>query len=148
MALRGKRGFSLIEVLVASMVASVALLGMVRLWSFSFNMTRATDQQGVGYNVGRLAIERVKLTGFTHTAEGTVTRFYNKEGKGESSTQLSSSVYRMTLLVKTDKMGQHSQTGQAHPAPNALRDVLVTVDRLEDNRRVFVGRTNLTRSGL
>ena len=145
---RGKRGFSLIEVLVASIVASVALLGMVRLWSFSFNATRSSDQQGVGYNVGRLALERIKMTGFDYTSEGGVVRYYSANGTGESSTRLASSAFKLEVAVKTDLLGYNAETGETRPAPDALRDVLVTVDRLEDNRRVFVGRTNLARSGL
>lgn len=148
MALRGKRGFSLIEVLVASIVASVAVLGMVRLWSFSFNTTRSSDQQGVGYNVGRLALERIKMTGFDYTLEGTVVRYYDKEGKGESSVAKGSSAYKLTMKVETDLLAYHSQTGEVRPAPDALRDVTVTVERLEDSRNVFVGKTNLARSGL
>jgi uncharacterized protein (TIGR02598 family) len=145
---RRKRGFSLIEVLVASMVAAVALLGMVRLWSFSFNTTRATDQQGVGYNVGRLALERMKMTGFDYTAEGTVVRYYDAKGTGESGTQQQTSAFRLTATVQSDKLAYHSQTGETRPAPDALREVLVTVHRLEDSRLVFSGRTNLARSGL
>ena len=148
MAQRANRGFSLIEVLIASLVAAVALLGMVQLWSFSFNTTRATDQQGVGYNIGRLALERIKMSGFDYTAEGTVTRFYDHEGKGESSSQLATSAYRLDLTVDTDKMAVHSETGELRPAPNAIREVEVSVQRLTDSRRVFIGRTNLARSGL
>lgn len=145
---RVKRGFSLIEVLVASMVAAVALLGMVRLWSFSFNTTRSSDQQGVGYNVGRLALERIKMTGFDYTSEGDIFRYYNPQGTGESSTQNADSIYLLTMTVETDKKGFNTETGEMRPAPDALRDVLVTVQRLEDKRVVFVGRTNLARSGL
>ena len=148
MARRVNRGFSLMEVLVASMVAAVALLGMVRLWSFSFNTTRASDQQGVGYNVGRQALERIKMTGFDFTAEGAVVRYYNAAGTAETSTRGANSAFRLTADVKTDKLGYHSETGQVRPAPDALREVLVTVQRVEDNRVVFVGRTNLARSGL
>jgi uncharacterized protein (TIGR02598 family) len=148
MALRGKRGFSLIEVLVASIVASVAVLGMVRLWSFSFNTTRSSDQQGVGYNVGRLALERIKMSGFDFTAEGTVVRYYDNEGKAESSVVKATSAYQLTVKVETDILAVHSQTGQVRPAPDSLRQVTVTVQRLEDSRNVFVGRTNLARSGL
>jgi hypothetical protein len=130
------------------MVAAVALLGMVRLWSFSFNTTRASDQQGVGYNLGRQAIERIKLTGFDYTTEGSVVRYYNEQGKDESSVVKSSSRFRMDVAITTDKLEYHSETGETRPAWNALRDVLVQVRRLEDNRVVFSGRTNLARSGL
>ena len=148
MARRGKRAFSLMEVLVASMVAAVALLGMVRLWSFSFNTTRASDQQGVGYNLGRQALERIKLTGFDYTTEGTVVRYYNGQGKDESGVQKRDSIYRMDVTIATDKLAYHSESGETRPAWNGLREVLVQVRRLEDSRTVFSGRTNLARSGL
>jgi prepilin-type N-terminal cleavage/methylation domain-containing protein len=148
MARRGKRAFSLMEVLVASMVAAVALLGMVRLWSFSFNATRASDQQGVGYNLGRQALERIKLTGFDYTTEGSVVRYYNGQGKDESSVQKRDSIYRMNVTIATDKLAYHSETGETRPAWNGLREVLVQVQRIGDNRTVFSGRTNLARSGL
>lgn len=148
MARRAQRAFSLMEVLVASLVAAVALLGMVRLWSFSFNTTRASDQQGVGYNLGRQALERIKLTGFDYTTEGSVVRWYNGLGKDESTIVKRDSIYRMDVGIQTDKLAYHSETGELRPAWNALRDVLVQVRRLEDNRIVFSGRTNLTRSGL
>jgi hypothetical protein len=130
------------------MVAAVALLGMVRLWSFSFNTTRATDQQGVGYNVGRQALERIKMSGFDYTTEGTVTRYYDGEGKNENASQQATSRYRLAMKVTTDKFGTHSESGETRPAPNALRQVDVVVTRLEDSRQVFVGQTNLARSGL
>jgi len=148
MAHRGKRGFSLIEVLVASIVASVAVLGMVRLWSFSFNTTRSSDQQGVGYNVGRLALERIKMSGFDYTAEGTIVRYYDKEGKGEAKVVSGTSAYKLTVTVVTDLLGHHSETSETRPAPDSLRDVTVTVERLEDSRNVFTGKTNLARAGL
>jgi len=148
MARRANRAFSLMEVLVASMVAAVALLGMVRLWSFSFNTTRAADQQGVGYNLGRQALERIKLSGFDYTTEGSVIRYYDGNGKNESSTKLRTSIYRLEVTIKTDKLAYHSESGETRPAWNGLRDVLVQVDRLEDDRTVFSGRTNLARSGL
>jgi uncharacterized protein (TIGR02598 family) len=148
MARRANRAFSLIEVLVASLVAAVALLGMVRLWSFSFNTTRATDQQGVGYNIGRQALERVKMSGFDYTTEGSTLRYYKADGSGEASSQQSTSAFCLALTVASDKLAVHSQTGEKRPAPNALRDVAVVVTRLEDGRKVFVGRTNLARSGL
>src|SRR5688500_16026051 len=148
MAHRANRAFSLMEVLVASMVAAVALLGMVRLWSFSFNTTRAADQQGVGYNLGRQALERIKLSGFDYTTEGSVVRYYNGLGKDESAVQKRDSIYRLEMSVQTDKLAYHSESGEVRPAWNALREVLVQVDRLQDDRNVFSGRTNLARSGL
>jgi prepilin-type N-terminal cleavage/methylation domain-containing protein len=148
MARRANRAFSLMEVLVASLVAAVALLGMVRLWSFSFNTTRASDQQGVGYNLGRQALERIKLTGFDFTTEGSVVRYYNGLGKDESSVQKRDSIYRMDVGIQTDKLAYHSETGEVRPAWNGLREVLVQVRRLQDSRIVFSGRTNLARSGL
>lgn len=148
MAHRANRAFSLIEVLVASMVAAVALLGMVRLWSFSFNTTRASDQQGVGYNLGRQALERIKMSGFDYTTEGSVIRYYDGKGQNESSSRQATSTYRLELTVKTDKLAYNSESGEVRPAWNGLRDVLVQVDRLQDDRTVFSGRTNLARSGL
>lgn len=148
MVRRANRAFSLMEVLVASLVAAVALLGMVRLWSFSFNTTRASDQQGVGYNLGRQALERIKLTGFDFTTEGSVIRYYNGLGKDESSLQKRDSIYRMDVAIQTDKLAYHSETGEVRPAWNGLREVLVQVRRLQDSRVVFSGRTNLARAGL
>src|SRR6185437_3642779 len=66
---RGRRGETLVEVLVAALIVGVCIASLVSLWSFSFMTTRDSDDQDIAYTLARNAIETVKQTGFAFTPE-------------------------------------------------------------------------------
>src|SRR4051794_25092389 len=71
------RGSGLIELLVASLLLCIGLMGLVNTWAFSFRVTQNTDDRGTAYVLARQAMERVKMAGFNGAAEGTATTYYN-----------------------------------------------------------------------
>ena len=138
---RGRRGFSLIEVLVASVVVAVCLAATISMWYFSFGLSVRADMQGVAYNLGRKEMEDVKQAGFQDTAEGTSIVYFDKQGGSESATLSSSHVYKVTTVVTSSALSGSS------PAPSALRTVTVTVTSLATGQTIYQASTYLARAG-
>ena len=139
---RTKRGFTLIEVLVAALIVSVCLAATVSMWYFSFRISANTDAQGAAYSLGRRAMEEVKETGFQDTTEGTATVYYDKQGGSKSAARTSAHVYSVTTVVASSKL-----SGSA-PASDALRTVTITVTSLATNQTVYQTSTYLVRAGI
>lgn len=136
------------EILIASLLATVVLMGLVRLWQFSYGMTLSTDDRGVAYNIARKAIENVRTTGFKYTADGTVIRYFGPDGLSESQTATANSRYKLTLVVTTDRFITNSQTGAQEPAPLALRTVAATVTLHPQGTVLHTSGCTLSRSGV
>lgn len=139
---RTKRGFTLIEVLVAAVIVSVCLAATVSMWYFSFRMSVNTDAQGAAYNLGRRAMEEVKETGFQDTVEGTATLYYDKLGGSKSATRVAAHVYSVTTVVTSSKLNG------SVPASDALRTVSITVTSLATNQTLYQTSTYLVRAGI
>lgn len=140
--LRRHRAFTLIEVLVASVVVGTCIAGIVSMWAFTYGLTAKADIQSVAYNIGRRALEEAKQTGFQDSTEGTTTVYYSKQGDGRSTTVTASSVYSVTTTVATDVMSG------AAPASNGLRTVTVTVSVLNPASTAYQCSTYLARAGI
>jgi len=136
------RAFTLIEVLVASIVVGVCLAGIVSMWSFAFSLSAQSGSKTTGYSIGRRALEEVKETGFQDTAEGTTTVYYDSSGGSKSTTLASNHAYTVTTVVSTDVMNG------AVPASTALRTVTVTVTERSSGATVFTCSTYLARAGI
>jgi len=141
-------GFTLMEVLIASLLATVVLMGLVRLWQFSYGMTLATDDRGVAYNLARQAIEKIRTTGFAHTAEGASTRYFGGDGLNETQNPTADSRYRMNIVVTTDRFITNTQTGAQEPAPLALRQVGIQVLVYPSGTVLHTTGCTLSRSGI
>ena len=135
-------GVTYIEVLVASLIVSISLAAMSSLWYFSYRMSAQTDKQGVSYSIGRRALEEAKQTGFDNTAEGATTRYYDQTGGGESTTQVTGSIYSVTTSVVSDQLVSGS------PAPGALRTVTVTVKLVSTGAIVHTTTTYQAKAGI
>jgi Tfp pilus assembly protein PilV len=146
--MRRRRGATLVESLVASLLATVVLMGLVRLWGFGYKMTMSTNDKAIAYNLARQTTERVRGTGFNITLDGTDIRYYDAAGLGESYTQTSAHRFRVTLVVTTDRLMTNSQTGATQPAPTALRTAKITVTLIPTNEVLQQTTTHLARAGV
>lgn len=145
---RTAQGITLVELLIASLLLAIGLMGLINAWIFSYNITTSSDDLGVAYNLGRYAMEQVKMNGFSGQPEGTVTKYY--DGSETQVAQTSpSNRYTVTVSVVSDavKSGTAGQAG-AVPADNALRTVNVTVKLSGTNTILYQTGTYLVRAGI
>ena len=145
---RRSRGAGLVELMVASLLLVIGIMGLVNTWAFSFRVTRNTDDKGIAYSIARQLVERIKMSGFTSTAEGTTTAYYTPNQAATSSTS-TTAYFKVTTSVVSDMI----QTGTAGvvgavPKPEALRTVTVTVQTLSPLTTVHTTRTYLVRAGI
>lgn len=143
----GRRGMSLVEVLVAALILGVSLAAMVGLWYFSANMTASAEDTAVAYNLARKAIEGAKETGFFNTPEAStstpVTHYYDASESLQDGTP-SAARYRVTTSVVSSSYASGSTTV---PANNATRTVIVTVFLSSNGSALYSTGTYLVRSG-
>jgi Tfp pilus assembly protein PilV len=135
-----------VELLVASLLLCIGLMGLVNTWAFSFRVTQNTDDRGTAYIVARQALERVKMSGFSSTAEGTATTYYTAN---QATTTSGSAYFTVTTSVVSDLV-QSGTAGVAGavPAPEALRTVTVTVQKSSTGAKLFSTSTYLVRAGI
>src|ERR1041384_6912879 len=105
---RKQRGVTMIEVLIGLALFALSLTATVKLWTFGVFVTRDVEEYGVAYSLGRQALERVKQSGFDKTAEGTSNVYYDAWEGNESSSQINSSRYRVTVVVTSDRLATNS----------------------------------------
>jgi len=141
-----RRGITLVETLVASLMAGVCLAGITSYWSFAYSLTAQTDQLSVAYNLGRHATEEARETGFSATPEGTSVLYYDNQGGSESATLAANHSYSVTTVVSSDLTVNGSSPVQ--PAPNALRTVTITVTLLSTGRTVYQTSTYFAKAGV
>jgi prepilin-type N-terminal cleavage/methylation domain-containing protein len=125
-----RSGFTIIEVLVATMILSVLIAGSVSAWVFMLNLTVKVDNSGVAYSLGRQSIERIKQTGFFNTTE---------VAGGNHVYKVVTSVISGTPI---DIGG-----GVIKPADDTLRTVTVSVYSWPGNLLIYTMGTYLARAG-
>lgn len=144
---RRRRGVTIVETLVASLILGTGLAAVVSMWYASYSMSNQTDTKGIAYAIGRHALEEVKETGFRYAMEGTTNLYYDSGGANESTAQGTSSIYQVTTTITSDKLST-SSTGSQIPADDALRTVVLTVTYLPKTQTLYSTGTFLVRSGL
>jgi Tfp pilus assembly protein PilW len=139
---------TVVEVLAAALIVSVAVAGAVSLYVAMLTMTRTNRDGTTASELARYATEQARFKGFTNLADGSSVRYYNSSGaiSSEASSSGSSSYFSVTTAVSTDKT-QSSTTG-SRISPLALRTVTVTVRRLSDSRTLETWGTYLARGGV
>jgi Tfp pilus assembly protein PilV len=128
---RGKRGIALVDMLVASMLLCIGIMGLVGVYSFSFNMTVTTDDMGIGYNLGRQSMENTTRQGFTGAVDGTTTTYYN--GSEVVQANQNTARYQVVNTVAT---------------VNGLRTVTVVVSSVPANTVLYQTNTYLVQAGI
>lgn len=148
---QSEHGGSFVELMVAGLLLSIGLMAIVNLWTFSFRVTTNTDDIGIGYQLGRQAMERVKMSGFSSASEGSTTNYYTGD---QALTTSSSSTrrYAVTTNIVSDQVtsGTPGVAG-AVPADGALRTVTITVQLIEGGqvvRTLYQTTTYLVRAGI
>ena len=145
---RRVRGASLLEAISATLILTVGIMGMMKMWVFADNLTILTDKLGIAYSLGRRAIEKTKETGFISTADGTTVLYYDLDMGQESATQQSYHRYSVTTVITSNRLDTDPSTGAVTISNWALRSVAVTVTRLSTNTVIFQTGTHLIRGGL
>lgn len=132
---RTRRGITYVEVLMAGLLLSIGLTGLVNLWVFSFRVSVNTDDQVIAYNLGRQGIEAVKRAGFDNATESDSSHATAVYYDGNQSVVTSNSSRRRfsvltTVVSSAVKSGTIGISG-AVPADSALRTVTVTVTQID-----------------
>jgi prepilin-type N-terminal cleavage/methylation domain-containing protein len=130
------RGVTLVEVMVASLILVVGMMGITTAWIFSMNLTRTTDETAVSFNIARSTVERIRGIGFQFTPIATTEAFYDSSGITAGK---NGAYYRAVTKV--------SEAGMAAP-PLDQKEIRVTVNRVSDGKVLFATRTYLTLGGL
>jgi prepilin-type N-terminal cleavage/methylation domain-containing protein len=140
-----KRGFTMIEALIASALIALSMLALGQLWTFAARVTTDTDDRGIAYSLARLAIETVRETGFTNTAEGSTTVYYDIN----QNTVLSTAPTRRYMVVTTvTSSATVPGSSPVQPSTDALRTVVVTVTLVPTNTVIFTTGTYMASSGI
>lgn len=142
---RTRKAATLIEALVAAVIISVALMGLMGLWSFSTALTVKVDRDSIAYNLARRGLEKARAAGFGLLPEGTSNFYYDHNGENEALVNANHR-YRLTITVVSDRMA--SQQGVPQVSSDALRSVVVTVIDLSTNLTIETAGTTLVRGGV
>lgn len=60
-----RRGLTLVELLVASLILAVSLMALVATWFNMLTATIDTDDRGAAYECARIVLERAHINGYT-----------------------------------------------------------------------------------
>lgn len=149
LTLRWRRGTTLMEVLVASLIVSFCVTGLVNVWYFAVNMTVKTNDLSTSINLARQQMETIKETGFTYTSEAPATspivHYYDINENNVDSTP-SSARYTVSTTVVSD--ATVSGSNPVTPTNTALRTVTVTVALKSSGATLYQLVSYLARSGV
>jgi prepilin-type N-terminal cleavage/methylation domain-containing protein len=171
---KGRRGFSLAEVLAASLILGVAISGMFSLWNVCNNSIRNSGEINQAGQIARAELERAKVYGaqnfpFGVYSSGTQTATWtgafdpsaNSGAGGWSSGAVSYYDYQggwlatssgaafSVQLSLTDSNVLPAVTGTGYDIDlRSRRAVVATVTQLRDSTVLFKSGTNLVVGGL
>lgn len=139
------RGMTLVEILVAMLLLTVALFGLVCLFSSGFSLTRRSDDVGVAYNIAREEIEHARNMGFDHLPRAHTWLFgYNYDEATGAWQKTVEANPHFAATVIADPGFSDPAAMPAYP----LRTVRVEVRSVEDNEMLFYTETYLTQGGI
>ena len=144
-----RRGFSMIEALVASLIVGMSLAAMVSTWYVAFNMSTSTNDQGIACNLARQTIEQIKGTGFSNTAEAPavspVVHYFDGNQGNQDATPTAARYKVSTTVISSATIAGSNPT---LPDNFALRTVTVTVTLSAKGTVLCQYVTYLTRGGI
>ncbi len=132
---RRLRGVTYLETLVAAVILSVALMGAMSAWAFSFNITRTTDDVAVGAALARDAIERQHALGSAHAQSET--RYFSIS---LAQVDASAARYSVATTVTNENSSAGWQLNLVH--------VSVVVTRVSDSAVIGATQTFLALGGV
>jgi hypothetical protein len=162
--IRRQRGVALVELVIASVIFAIAMLGMFQAWRLCFNLATEGKEEAVASQIGRGELEMSKIQGFynlpigsnvvnsTAPFNGTWTeadKYYDADG-----TALPSGAATTRRVYSSSRSGSDAGVlrvldGTAYAlAPTTLRSVVVTVKRVSDSKVLRTMGVHLTRGGL
>ncbi len=143
-----RRGSTYVEVLIAGLLLAIGLMALVNVWLFSYGVTNNTDNAAIAYSLGRFAMERVKMNGFSSAAEGSSDVYYdaqeNSVAQGSASAKFKVNTTVTSSAVKSGTIGQAG----AVPGDYAYRTVVITVTPSSGGAALYTSTTYLVRAGI
>jgi type II secretory pathway pseudopilin PulG len=149
---RSRRGISLTEMLAATAILGVGLVGLVASWTYMVRAAMISDHRSAGYEVARLVIERARANGAVINQPVMISAPASAypaplANAGSRSTWVSPSILRYRFYDATlEELGGGSDELSPPVAPlNAAFRATTTVTISNDNpvRTAPVGRDDL-----
>jgi hypothetical protein len=162
--IRRQRGIALVELIIASVIFAMAMLGMFQAWRLCFTLSIQGNEEAVASQIGRAELEMSKIQGFWNVPIGSsvtngvapysgtwteAAKYYDANGTplalGAPATQR---IY-WSVRSGTDIGVLRQLDGTAYTlAPTTLRSVSVTISRVSDGELLRKMGLHLTRGGL
>jgi Tfp pilus assembly protein PilV len=132
---------TLIELLAASLILAVAMMGLSVLFLFSWTSTQRNDEQAVAFTLGRMAVERARALGWMYRADTAGSTYYKSDNTTTGIVQLAGAAgaaFRVDVAYDDQNAGAER---------NIFTRVGVQVVRLSDNAVLYSTRIGLTVGG-
>lgn len=155
------KGATLIELMVASLVMVVGVVGLFSLWTYSYGVIQGQRVVGVAGQIARGDIEKAKVQGFWNLPKGTIgstkttavwtgpTEYFDVNGVKVQATAPNADTYYSLVRQVVDSNFLPLETGGTYALTGvSLRSVRTTVRRVRDNAVVSTMGTNFSRGGL
>ena len=59
------KGLTFVDILIATTILSVAIMGMTTTWMYMFQLARKADSRSAAYECAQMVLERAKLNGYS-----------------------------------------------------------------------------------
>jgi type II secretory pathway pseudopilin PulG len=127
-------GLTITEVLVATLIVSVSIVGLVSTWMHMVTTSLNTDDQAAAYQCARIVLERARSNGFSPNPVVSFTR--------DTVGNVSPSLWRFRYFDAN--LRELGGTNDAQPAPpQGTRFLATTTVMLSPANEVPVGRDDL-----
>lgn len=156
-----RRGATFFELIIASLVTVVGVVGLFSLWTYSYAVIQSQRVIGVAGQIARADIEKAKVQGFWNLPKGVIgqskttavhtgpTEYYDANGQKLNVTAPNAESYYSLVRQVVDSNFLPLETGGTYTLTGvSLRTVRTTVRRVSDNVVMSTMGTNLAKGGL
>ncbi len=163
MTRRRQRGVALVELVIASVIFALAMLGMFQAWRLCFSLATQGREEALASQIGRAEMEVTRIQGFDNVPLGEIVsgaspyrgawtdavRYYDTDGLALDSSAISSRRFFSSVRSGTDYGVLREQSGSKYSlAPSTLRSIVVTVKRVADGESIVTMGIHLAKGGL
>jgi Tfp pilus assembly protein PilV len=154
--MKKRHGLSLIELLMASLVAVLGVVGMFSSWGYCNRIIVGQRTTNMAYQLARADIERAKVLGFANLPLGTLdvakttavytapTEYFDASGAKLAN---STGAYYSVVRTVTDK--QFLAAGSTYSLlSTSIRTVKTKVSKVQGNAEVVTMATNVIQGGI